>query len=135
MKSIALALCFVWLAGCGGAPSDKEAVRQGIIDHLAGKAGLDVGSMDISVTTVSFSDGEAEATVAFQAKGSSDPASGMQMNYTLERKGNRWVVKGKSGAGDGTHGGGMESPHGGAPPRGELPQGHPPVDSPTDSPG
>lgn len=152
VKSILIALCFVCLVACGGPASDEDAVRQGVIDHLSGRAGLDIGSMDIKVTSVEFDGDQAEATVAFQAKGSADPSAGMQMKYTLERKGRRWVVQDKSGAGDGMHGGGMESPHGGGmgspqgggmenphggtPPQGELPEGHPPVtpDS-SDSPG
>lgn len=115
------------LTACGGAGKrSREAVQQGVMDHLSTRAGLDVGSMDVKVTAVEFRGDEAEATVSFQAKGSSDPAAGMQMNYTLARKGNRWVVKAKSG-GSGAHGGEMSAPHGASPPTGELPPGHPPA--------
>ncbi len=121
------------LAGCATDIQSKEAVRQGVIDHLSGRAGLDLGSMTIEVTSVTFRGDEADATVSFQAKGTSDPASGMQMQYTLERKGNRWAVKSKTGAG-GVHGeGGMmpQSPHGaGEAPSGALPPGHPPAGQP-----
>jgi hypothetical protein len=117
----------VLLAACGGAgQNSQEAVQQGVMDHLSTRSGLDVGSMDVKVTSVEFRGDEAEATVSFQAKGSTDPAAGMQMNYTLERKGKRWVVKGKSG-GDGAHGGGAADAHGATPPAGELPPGHPPT--------
>lgn len=119
------------LVGCAKDIQSKEAVRQGVIDHLSGRAGLDLGSMNIEVTSVTFRGDEADATVSFQAKGANDPASGMQMQYTLERKGNRWAVKAKAGAGGGMHGeGGMmpENPHGaGEAPSGDLPPGHPPT--------
>lgn len=115
------------LIACGGAGErSREAVQQGVMDHLSTRSGLDVGSMDVKVTAVEFRGDEAEATVSFQAKGSSDPAAGMQMNYALERKGNRWVVKGKSG-GSGAHGGETTAPQGVSPPAGELPPGHPPT--------
>jgi hypothetical protein len=41
----------------------------------------------------------------------------MQMQYTLERKGDRWVVKGRRDSGG--------LPHGGTP--GAMPPGHPPT--------
>jgi hypothetical protein len=43
----------------------------------------------------------------------------MQMQYTLEKKGGRWVVKGKRESG--------MSPHNGGTPGGAMPQGHPPA--------
>ena len=113
------------LAGCSKASEDSSAVRQGVIDYLSSRSGLDVNSMDIEVTSVQFHDGQADATVSFHAKGSSDPAAGMQMQYTLERAGNRWVVKNK--AGSGAHSGAGDSPQGGAMPQSEMPPGHPPT--------
>lgn len=109
------AACF--LLACGKDIQSKEAVRQGIIEHLSLRSGLDLASMDIQVVSAQFRENEADAVVDFRPKGSTDPASGMQMRYTLERKGNRWVVKSKTEAGPG--------PHGGA--GGQLPSGHPPV--------
>ncbi|HBY60465.1 MAG TPA: hypothetical protein DEH78_11625 [Solibacterales bacterium] len=107
---------------CGRAPQNTEAVRQGVIKHLAGKAGLDVGSMQVDVSTLTFRDNEADALVSFRPKGSTDPGNAMQMKYTLERKGSEWVVKGKSESGG--------APHGAAPPAlPGMPQGHPPVSS------
>jgi hypothetical protein len=116
----AIVAVLVVLFGCSKEIQNKEAVRQGVMQHLTGRAGLDVSSMDVEISSVMFRDNEAEATVAFRAKGSTDPASSMSMKYTLERKGNQWVVKSKAGmAGD---------PHGATPsPGGELPPGHPPM--------
>ena len=117
--------------GCSGSGGSDDAVKQGVMEHLSSRAGLDVSSMDVEVSSVTFQDGEAEATVSFRPKGVTDPEAGMQMQYKLEKKGSRWVVKGKAGAsGSAPHGGGMESPHGGMPPSGEMPSGHPPVQDP-----
>src|SRR6185312_2521528 len=53
---------------------------------------------------VSFPKDEADATVHFQAKGTTDPGAGMQMKYVLEQKGDDWVVKGRSDMGGGPAG-------------------------------
>jgi hypothetical protein len=87
--------------------------------HLSSRSDLDIDSLQVDVATVTFRNGEADAVVSFRPKGSTDPASAMQIRYTLERKGGEWVVKSRSEAGG--------SPHGGAPPDGGLPPGHPPI--------
>ena len=107
------------LAACSQNIHNTEAVRQGVITHLANNSGLDLSSMDIEVASVVFRENEADATVSFRPKGSTDPSAGMQMNYTLERQGDRWVVKSKAEGGS-PHSGGMTG-------GGEMPQGHPPM--------
>jgi len=62
--------------------------------------------MQVDVTSVSFRQNEADATVSFRPKGGGAGA-GMQMRYVLERRGNRWVVKSKSEAGGSPHGAGV----------------------------
>jgi hypothetical protein len=127
---LAVVAAALLLAGCSRNVQTAEAVREGVISHLAGRAGLDIGSMDVEVASVTFRDNEADATVSFRPKGSTDPASGMQMRYTLERQGGRWVVKSKGEAGETPHGAGAEmgsDPHGGMAPGGNLPPGHPPL--------
>ena len=117
MKSLAtLVLVICALSGCNRASQSKEAIRAGIIDYVAAK--VNVGAMDVDVTSIDFKGNEADATVSFRAKGA-DPASGLQMRYTLEQKSGKWVVKDKAQAGG--------SPHGAAanPGGGELPAGHP----------
>jgi hypothetical protein len=122
------------------------------MDYLAQRTDLNMKMMQVDVTSVSFRQDEADATVSFRPKGAA--GGGMQMRYTLERQDGRWVVKGKghSGAGQEPHGkvppGGMpgagQSPHGampggmpggmsGAPagtPNPDLPPGHPAVNPP-----
>lgn len=97
----------------------KEAVRQGVIDHLTTRSNLNVASMQVEVTSVTFRKNEADATVHFRAKGAQG-GPGMTMNYTLEKQGRRWVVKSRSEAGGMPHGGTADMP-------GALPPGHPPV--------
>jgi hypothetical protein len=119
------------LCACGGNIHNAEAVRQGVIDHLSGRKNLelDLSSMDLQVTSVSFRENEADATVSFTPKGGA--AAAMSMRYTLERKGNHWVVKTKSEAGASPHGAGAPE---GAPGGGQLPPGHPPVQQPPPAP-
>lgn len=133
MRSYAIAVSLACLLACSrGSIDTKEAVRQGVIDYLAGK-NLNVASMNVDVTSVSFKENEADATVAIVAKGGG--GTPVTFNYQLERKGNRWVVK-PHAPGQNPHNGmgGLDSgapgqnPHGGAmPPAGEMPPGHPTV--------
>lgn len=88
--------------------------------------------MQIDVASVSFRQNEADAMVSFRPKGATDASAGMQIQYTLEKKGNRWVVKGKRDSGMAPHGGapgampGGSMP-GGSMPGGAMPPGHPPA--------
>ena len=87
--------------------------------------------MDVSVAEVKFNGEEAEATVHFQAKGNAAPGAGLTMPYVLERKGNEWVVKGKSGnAQHGMGATGMPGANGES-----LPPGHPVVSPGSGAPG
>jgi hypothetical protein len=126
---IATALAaFFLLTACHKDIQTTDAVQRGIMNYLSKKGGL--SAMDVSVTSVSFRENEADATVHFQVKGSTDAASGISMKYILERHGNEWVVKGRTGVATGAnpHGdmGGMgQNPHGGGMPT--LPPGHPAI--------
>lgn len=113
-------------SGCSrsGAANSKEAVESAVMEYLGSRPGLDLKSLDVQVSAISFRQGEADATVTVSAKGAG-PANSMEMRYVLESKGDKWVVKGRAGG----------SPHGGAPPQGSapgggaaLPPGHPPTD-------
>lgn len=145
---VILTLALAVLAGCSKNIQTNEAVRQGVVAHLSGNKSLQISSMEVEVTAVTFKDNLAEATVSFKPKGG-DAASGMQMRYTLEKKGDAWVVQKKadSGAGHGAAmpnmggmgavepGGGAAGsamppghpPAGAAAPAGEMPPGHPPA--------
>jgi hypothetical protein len=114
------ALCL--LAACTSDIQNKEAVRSSIVDYLKAReaqTGLSVDKMQIDVSSLTFSSSgnEAHANVTFTPKESG--GGGMQMPYTLDRKGGKWVVR--------AHAEGGENPHGaaGLP---ALPPDHPPVD-------
>jgi hypothetical protein len=127
MRWFALSLVLL-LTGCSQNVHNKEAVRQGIINHLSARKGLDLdlSAMEVDVSSVAFRENEADATVSFRPKGGG-AGGGMQMKYTLERKGNLWAVKSKVEASGSPHG--AQDPQGGAG-AGELPPGHPPMTAP-----
>ena len=135
LKRLALLGCALFIAGCQKNIQTTEAVRAGLLEHLEKVSGLNTKSMKIDLGNVSFRENEADVTVSFLPNGAA-PGEGMQMAYTLERKGDKWVVKGKRGASGGA-GGGMMPGHGtpapSAAPSGAMPPGHPPV--PGASPG
>jgi hypothetical protein len=94
-----------------------EAVRQAVMDDLKARqaqTGVDLSSMTVEVPSVTFDRDQARASVSFLPKGGQ---GGMQMPYTLERKGDKWVVTERG------------APHANALPEGAenqpLPQGHP----------
>lgn len=131
LAPLGLLLSLLLLAsGCQKNIQTPEAVRAGLMEHLTKVSGLDTKAMKIDLGNVGFRENEADVTVTFVPNGA-DPSQGMQMSYTLERKGEAWVVKSKRGSGGAGGGGGAMPGHGGsaptAPPAGAMPPGHPPV--------
>jgi hypothetical protein len=133
----AATLGIVLLCGCNKDMQNQDAVRKGVMTYLAKRS--DLVAMDVSVTSVSFHQDEANAEVHFQAKGNSSPAAGMTMQYVLDRKDGQWVVRGRTGAGA-AHGSANSGPGvNSVPGRGALPgsldgmpalpPGHPSVSS------
>src|SRR5579872_1413645 len=124
------------LAACNRGNQSKDAVRQGVLDYLAGK-GLNMAGMNVDVTGVQFAGERAEATVSITAKGGA-PGTGMSPVYVLEQKSGKWTVTGRKETGDAPHGGGMApgvgaaNPHGGAMP--PAPGGEGKMPSPEDLP-
>lgn len=111
----------VLLSGCKRDIQNEPAVKAGILKYLATRTNLN--EMDVSVTSISFRQNEADATVHFQAKGNSSAGAGLDMKYILEEKGNEWAVKGRSGGMD--HASQMTgNPHGAG---ATLPPGHPAI--------
>ncbi len=124
------------LAGCSKNIQTNDAVKQGVVNHLAQSKSIQLAAMDLEVTAVTFKDNLAEATVSIKPKGGA-AAAGMQMQYTLEKKGDAWVVQKKADGGAG-HGAVVPGGMGGmapstempAMPAGEMPPGHPPAGAP-----
>jgi hypothetical protein len=125
----ALGLSIALLSGCKKDIQNNDAVRQAILNYLAKRP--DLLSMDVNVTSVSYRQDEATATVRFQAKGNNSPGASMTMQYVLERKGNQWNVKGRAAANEhGANGlpeGGSNPGSIGAMPNTAMPPGHPSV--------
>jgi hypothetical protein len=109
------------LAACANDMKTKEKVQAAILDRLQSHSGLDLKSMDVATTNLSFEQNLAYATVAFHPKGDPAVGGGMTMKYTLEARGGKWVVI-KVGDSSGHPAAG--SLQGG----GNLPPGHPSVD-------
>jgi hypothetical protein len=113
------------LTACTHDIQNKEAVRESIVDYLKVRqtqTGLNVDMMQVEISNVTFtsSGNEAHANVMFTPKAG---GQGMTMPYTLDRKGDKWVVR--------PHAEGTQNPHGAAglpalPPA--LPPNQPPVE-------
>ena len=122
MRIISSLLLILCLSGCQrGGQKNADAVRQGVIDHLA-KAKFDMAAMDVKVADVKFNGEQADATVAVTLKGKSDSVP-MSFKYHLEHQNNQWVVVGRTtetthsgGAGEVDPNAGGANPHGGAMP-------------------
>lgn len=115
------------LAACGQKNiENKEAIRQAVIEYLTARqaqTGLDVSTMDVNVMAMTFERDTARATVEFRVKNGD---GGMQINYTLDRKGDKWVVQARQDSGQGH---GVVAPGSGttSPGAGQLPPGHPSI--------
>jgi len=129
VKVLSLLPAVLLLAACSRKDiQTPEAVRQAVLEDLQARqaqTGVDLSSMTIEVPSVTFNKDEARATVSFVPKGG---RGGMQMPYTLTRKGDKWVVSDRG------------APHAEELPAGAsgqaLPPGHPSVGAiPGEAPG
>ena len=132
-RRLTVLICAVGLVcACKRAPDNKEAIQAGVIEHLKKSGALDLNQVEVAVGDVKYQGNEAVANVSFKPK--SAPQQGMSMSYTLERRGDKWQVKGRGPGHGGGMGGGMMG--GGQPgAAGEMPAGHPPVNTPGGQPG
>jgi hypothetical protein len=136
VKKLSLAAAALVMAACSKNIQNADAVKQGILDYLKERSpqmGLNMDAMDVTVGSVSFDKDQARATVSFVPKGA--PGSGgMSMAYVLDRKGDKWVVKGRQAGPGMTHGTEGQLPPGHPPTgngtEGALPPGHPPTGTP-----
>jgi hypothetical protein len=104
---------FLSLTACNRGGQNTEAVKQGMLDYLANRKDLNIGSMDVTVNSVQFNGNKADANVSFSPKGT-PASSGMSMRYQLEQQGSKWVVVGREDSGHaGSVAPGSGNPHGG----------------------
>jgi hypothetical protein len=152
MKRLALALgltvALSFAAGCKKQASDNDAIRAGIMQHLASVGTLNVGAMDMDIRTVSVNGNQAHAEVEFRPKNGGTPGAGMQVGYNLEKRDGAWVVlKSQPLGGMIQHPDPNQNPHknqdvhsglpnfndivnpAATPAQGALPQGHPAVNA------
>ena len=113
--------CLAWacFSACADNFHSKEKVQEAILDRLQSHSGLDLKSLDVNTTAVTFDKNSAVATVSFHPKGDPSLNSGMTMKYTLEYRDKKWVV---TNVGD-THG--QPAGAAGMPGGSTLPPGHP----------
>lgn len=105
--------------GCRSKTDNKNAIRDGVLKHIAGMNGLNVNNMTVTVTQATINGDKAEANVEIRAKNSDPSAPPMQLIYQLQKQGGEWVViKGQPT-------GGMQHPAPGEMPPGSMPPGHP----------
>ncbi|MDE3109477.1 MAG: hypothetical protein KGL02_06005 [Acidobacteriota bacterium] len=71
-------------------PSDAAGIRAAIEDHLRGNHGLNMDAMDMAVDSVAINGDQAQAHASFHVKNGG--ATGMTMQYFLERHANGWIV-------------------------------------------
>ena len=123
-------------AACSRNIQNTDAVHAAVVEYLnarAAQTGLNMAQMEVQITTLAFERDQARAGVAFRLKDGND-GGGMQMSYTLDRKGNKWVVRGRQD-GANPHGAGGALPGAlpgglpGDPGAGGMPPGHPVVGS------
>ena len=125
--AVLLGAMVLFAVGCKSKTDDKEAIRAGVIKHLAALNMLNLNNMDINVTQATVNGNQAQAQVEIRAKGGDSGGNAMQIGYALEKRGEEWVVLKSTGMGGGMqHPGPGEAPPAGSAP-GAMPPGHPNV--------
>jgi len=150
VQILGLSAALLFGAGCKQQPSDNDAIRAGILQHLNGVGTLNMSAMEMDIRSVSINGNQAHADVVFRPKTGAPPGAGMQVAYNLEKRDGVWIVQKTQPTGgliqhpdtnknphlnQDVHSGGLPNfsdvlnPTG-APAQGALPPGHPPVNSP-----
>ena len=118
---ILVGTALVVTGGCKSKTQSKDAIRDGVMKHIAGMQGLNANNMTVTVTQANIHGDTAEANVDIRAKNGDPQAPPMQVVYKMQKQGDEWVVV-KSDTG----GSGMQHPKPGEmPPPGSMPAGNP----------
>jgi hypothetical protein len=146
---LGLSAVLFFSVGCKKQPSDNDAIRAGILQHLNGVGTLNMSAMDMEIRSVSINGNQAHAEVVFRPKSGAPSGAGMQVTYNLEKRDGAWVVqKSQPAGGMIQHPDTSKNPHqnpnvhsgslpnfsdivnpAGTPSQGALPPGHPPVNA------
>ena len=105
--SVSAIFLLLSLAACNRSAPNNDAVRQGVLDHLA-QVGLNMSGMDVTFQSIQVDGNKATAAVIITAKGASAGA-GMQSKYHLELKDGKWVYVSRDDGGS-QHGAGAVAP-------------------------
>lgn len=105
---------------CKSKPDDKEAIKAGVLKHLASMQGLNVPNMAVEVTQYTINGNQATAQVEIRAKSGDNAGGSMNLSYSMEKRGDEWVVLKGAPAG-----GSLQHPAPGAMPPAGMPPGHP----------
>src|SRR6266849_10462522 len=91
--ALGLSAALLFGGGCKKQPSDNDAVRAGILQHLNGVGTLNMSAMEMEMRSVSITGNQAHAEVIFRPKTGAPPGAGMQVAYKLEKRDGAWVVQ------------------------------------------
>jgi len=125
--AVLLGAIVLFAVACKPKSDQKEAIRAGVVKHLAALNMLDMSKMDVNVTQATINGNQAQAQVEIRVKGGDSAGNAMQIGYAMEKHGEEWVVLKSTGMGGGMqHPGPGEAPPAGTMP-GAMPPGHPNV--------
>ncbi len=111
-SAILLFAAFFHISGCKQQPSDTDAIRAGILQHLTAVGTLNIRAMQMDIHSVSIKGNQAHAEVEFRPKTGAAPGAGMQISYNLEKRDGSWVVlKTKAAGGTIQHPDPNQNPH------------------------
>ncbi|MGB7845112.1 MAG: hypothetical protein WBL63_05820 [Candidatus Acidiferrum sp.] len=115
---------------CKSKTEDKDAIRDGVMKHIASMNGLNVNNMTVVVTQATINGDKAKASVDIRAKNGDPSAPAMQVTYDLQKEGEEWVVlKGLPSGGMQHPAPGEMPPPGSMPGAGQMPANHPDFNS------
>ena len=92
LRGSSIFLMTLAVLSCTNNNRSKEKVQEAILNRLQTRSGLDLKSLDVHTTDVSFDKNMAFATVSFHPKDNVSVASAMTMRYTLEFRDGKWAV-------------------------------------------
>ena len=120
---LSLFAMLVLFGGCNNQASDSDKIKEGINEHLSSLKTLNLSAMDMSIQNVSIQGNQAQAQVEFRPKTGAPQGAGMQVNYSLEKRDEKWVVQNSVPSGGAIqHPAPGQNPHGG-----EMPSSMPPA--------